>query len=95
MRKRQQLYYLLKAYKRGEYDISTFCDQLSLILYYESSAINELVGKEKDVFAALGKVVERYSPFEEDRETSIWYVGEKDVEKAIKAACFEGVKKSL
>ena len=89
MRKRQQLYYLLKAYKRVEYDISTFCDQLSLILYYESSAINELVGKEKDVFAALGKVVERYSPFEEDRETSIWYVDEEDVDKAIKAACSE------
>ena len=89
MKKRQQLYYLLEAYKRGEYGISTFCDQLTLILYYESNAISELVEKEKVVFGALGEMAERYSPFEEDRKLSMWYVDEEKIKKAIEVACSE------
>ena len=66
MTKKQQLYYLLKAFKKEEYDIATFCDELTLALYFESGGINELDDYEREYFDILGKIANRYSPFEED-----------------------------
>lgn len=68
MTKKEELYCLLKLYKKGSYDISNFCDELTRILYYESNAINELHGLEREYFESLGSIAERYSPYEEDHK---------------------------
>jgi len=66
MTKRESLLLLLDLYKKGKYDIDTFCEQLTTILYYERSAIYELNDYERKCFKSLADVAERYSPFEED-----------------------------
>ena len=86
MTKKQQLYFLLEAYNQNKYDIATFCDELTRILYYESNGISELSGNEKEYFEDLANVTERYSPFEDDRKLSKWYVDDEAVKKAINTA---------
>lgn len=88
MTKREELYYLLKFYKKGEYDIETFCDELTRILYYESGAINELQGGERDSFEALGNIAIRFSPYKNDHKMAPGaYSSEEEVHKAIEVAC--------
>lgn len=87
MTKREELYCLLALYKDGRYDVATFCDELTRILYYESGGINELTGNEKIYLDALGKTAERYSPYEEDLCASKWFCGEDEVKKAIEEVC--------
>lgn len=84
MTKQQQLYYLLRAFKNGEYDITVFCDELMRILYYESGGINELDRYEQEQLEALANVTKRYSPFKKDRKISKWYSDENEVLEAFK-----------
>ncbi|MDR2899403.1 MAG: hypothetical protein LBU94_03735 [Clostridiales bacterium] len=89
MTKKEELYCLMSLYKKGRYDIATFCDELTRILYYENNAINELVGHEREAFETLGNVANRYSPYEDDRNASKWYCDEEEVKKAIELAYSE------
>ncbi|MCL2284977.1 MAG: hypothetical protein FWC32_01270 [Firmicutes bacterium] len=65
MTKKQQLYYLLEAFQRGEYDIATFCDVFYTIFYPDIPS-DELTTSELSAFEALGRIVARFSPYEED-----------------------------
>ena len=65
MTKREQLYYLLEAFKRGEYDIPTFCIAYEHV-FYPDIPYDELTHSELAVFEALGEVVDWFSPYEDD-----------------------------
>ena len=87
MTKKEELYCLLKLYKKGKYDIETFCNELLRILYYESNAINELDKDEREPFEDLAKVAKRYSPYEADRKLTKWYCDENEIKVAIEIVC--------
>ncbi len=87
MTKKEELYCLLKLYKEGKYDIETFCDELTCILYYESNGISELNDKEKEIFKSLANVAKRYSSEEEYKMNPDIFSSEKEVYEAIELAC--------
>jgi len=93
MTRREELFYLLRLYEEGRYDVATFCDELTRILYYESNGISELNSSEREHFEALGNVAKRYSPYEEDRKMTKWYCDENEVKKAIEMACSKLIEK--
>jgi len=84
MTKKQQLYYLLDAFERGEYDIATFCDAFDTIFYPDIPS-DELTSFELSQFEALGNVVVRFSPYEDDFKScpGAFYT-EDDVKNVIK-----------
>ena len=94
MTKREQLYYLLEAFKRGEYDIPTFCEAYEDV-FYPDIPYDELTHSELAVFKALGKVIVRFSPYEGDFKA---YPGAfhtaKEVETAIQKASSDLSKQS-
>lgn len=65
MTKKQELYYLLKAFKRGEYDISTFCD-VFISIFYPDVPVDELSSFELQMFNEMPEILVRFSPYEED-----------------------------
>jgi len=65
MTKREQLYYLLKAFMRNEYDVGTFCEAFEDI-FYPDIPYEDLTSDELDLFESLAKVIVRFSPFDED-----------------------------
>jgi hypothetical protein len=94
MTKREQLYYLLLAFKRGKYDIPTFCEAYEGV-FYPDVPRDELTHSELAVFEALGEVIVRFSPYEHDLEA---YPGvhrtAKEVETAIQKASSDLGKQS-
>ena len=86
MTKKEQLYYLLDAYKKKQYDIPTFC-RIFEDIFYPDIPKDELTAFELIQFEALGDIVARFSPFEEDLKTyPKVYHTEADVINAIKTA---------
>ena len=86
MTKQQQLYYLLEAFPRGEYDVKTFCKAFEDV-FYPDIPKDELTTAELSQFEALGEVVVRFSPYEEDHKAyPKAYHTETDVKKAIETA---------
>ena len=83
MDKRQQLYYLLNGFVKGSYDIVSFCKAFEEI-FYPDIPQGELTLFELKRFEALGDIVVRFSPFDEDLKMypDIYKSG-KEVEKAI------------
>jgi hypothetical protein len=65
MTKKEQLYYLLEAYAKGEYEVQTFCHAFEEVFFPDIPA-DELTTYELEVFEELGEKVARFSPFEED-----------------------------
>jgi len=92
MSKKEQLYYLLEAYHQNKYDLVSFCDELSRILFYESNGVKELNDIEKEYFETLASITERYSPYEDDLRLSKWYVDDKTVQEAINMTYINIVK---
>ena len=66
MTNKEELYLLLDLYKDGRYDVGDFCDELTMILYFEKSLLSELSGLEHEIFDYLGKIADRHSSFESD-----------------------------
>jgi hypothetical protein len=92
MTKKQQLYYLLKAYYRNEYDIPTFCSAFEEV-FYPDIPKKELTSFELSQFEAWAGVVVRFSSFEEDLKNYPGvYNTESDVKKAIEKAYSKLVK---
>ena len=94
MTKKEQLYYLLLAFKRGKYDIPTFCEAYEGV-FYPDVPRDELTPSELAVFEALGEVVARFSPYEDDLKTYPGaYHTAKEVETAIQKASSDLGKQS-
>ena len=89
MTKREQLYYLLESFNKGEYSIETLCDAY-LDIYYPDIPTAELTDKEASAFEALGTLISRFSPYEEDiKKFPGVYLEEKDIINAIKSTIIE------
>lgn len=84
MTKKEELYYLISAYNKGEYDIQTFCQTFEQV-FYPDIPYEELTPLELDAFQKLGEKVARFSPFEEDlkKYPKVYFSG-KDIDDAIK-----------
>ncbi|MGN0181462.1 MAG: hypothetical protein ACI4DP_03480 [Candidatus Ornithomonoglobus sp.] len=83
MTKKQQLEYLITAYMRNEYRVSTFCDEFSRIFFHEpwdGAAADE---REIEIFEHLAVQCERYSPFKQDLAVSEYYVDDTYIHNEI------------
>ena len=93
MNAKEKLYYLLKEFKEGRYDTSTFCDQFT-ITYDIEVDYAELSTIENKLFGELSMITARYSPFEEDLKIPNVYYDEKkvrsEVEKVLNALIQNG-----
>jgi len=83
MTKKEQLYYLLNAYLKKEYDVKTFCKAFE-DTFYPDTPSDELTPKEYEIFEKLGEKVVRFSPFEEDlkKYPGVYFSG-IDIDNAI------------
>ena len=93
MTKREQLYYLLVAFKRGKYDIPTFCRAYEGV-FYPDVPRDELTTSELAVLEALGEVVDWFSPYEEDLKAYPGFRTAEQVETAIQKASSDLGKQS-
>lgn len=64
MTQKEQLYYLIREYKNGNYQTDTFCDEFTRILCLEKDG--SLSSKEEAIFHKSDEVFARFSSFEED-----------------------------
>ena len=88
MTKKQELYYLLNAFKRGEYEISTFCKVFEDI-FYPDVPKSELSVYELEKFEDMAKIIVRFTPYEEDLKLPNVYYNEEEVRAAIEIAYVE------
>ena len=93
MTKRQQLYYLLEAFMRSEYDVETFCNAFEEV-FYPDVPFDELTAGELLLFESLAEVVVRFSPFSEDLKTyPRVYRSEEEVKEAVNNAATKLLQK--
>ena len=86
MNTKEQLYYLIKHFQTGEYDINTFCDLFTTIYDIELDK-SDLSETELKVFGTLEKYTCRFSPFEEDfKQCPNAFYDENTVNKQIATA---------
>jgi len=87
MTQREQLYYMIEAFYRNEYDVDTFCDVYHDVFYPDipfEDLFNELSELEAHHFESLWKTTSRFSPYEEDHALcSRAFANETDVINAI------------
>lgn len=62
---KEKIYYLIREFKKGNYDINIFCDEITNVYNLELNFddLNEL---EKKYFGELIIFTSRYSPYEND-----------------------------
>ena len=82
---KEQLYYLIKHVKLGNYDINTFCDMFTNLVNLEMWK-EDFTEKEKEVFRELNKYTSRFSPYEEDLKLPNVFYDEKVVKEQIDIA---------
>ena len=82
---KEQLYYLIKHVKLGNYDINTFCDMFTNLVNLEMWK-EEFTEKETAVFNELNKYTSRFSPFEEDLKLPNVFYDEKAIKEQIDKA---------
>ena len=82
---KEQLYYLIKHVKLGDYDINTFCDMFTNLVNLEMWK-EEFTEKETAVFNELNKYTSRFSPFEEDLKLPNVFYDEKAIKEQIDIA---------
>ena len=88
MTKKEELYYLLNAFKNGKYDVITFCDVFDSV-FYPDVPVDELSAFELKKFEDLAKIVVRFSQYEEDHKLCPnAYFTEEEVNAAIDIAYF-------
>ena len=85
---KEQLYYLIKHVKLGNYDINTFCDMFTNLVNLEMWK-EEFTEKETAVFNELNKYTSRFSPFEEDLKLPNVFYDEKAIKDQIDKALKE------
>ena len=80
MKVKEQILSLLKLYNIGKYETKTFCEIFMNLYYGENSGSRYFVGAEKKALDELAKVVERFSPYQEDlKEYPDVYISEEAV----------------
>lgn len=86
---KEKIYYLLRAYTRGEYDVRTFCDVFEETFYHEVDS-EDLTLRELKVLSELGEKLVRFSPYEEDLEKypGVYY-GCEEIDKEINKSILE------
>ena len=85
MGKKEQLYYLVKAFLRNEYSIDSFCDTFENV-FFPDVPYNELNSNELFLFESLAEIVVKFSPFDEDLEAYPGvYRNAEDVKNAIRS----------
>ena len=82
---KEQLYYLLKYVKLGDYDINSFCDLYTNLVNLEMWK-EDFTEKETAVFHELNKYTSRFSPYEEDLKLPNVFCDEKTVKEQIDIA---------
>lgn len=85
MTKREELYWLLEAYMRGEYDEKLFCDVFTSIFYPDTSLIKFKSKSEYTILKNLAEMCSRFSQYEEDfKNCPNAFYNEKDIRLTIK-----------
>ena len=79
---KEQLYYLIKHVKSGDYDINTFCDMFTNLVNLEMWK-EEFTEEEKAAFNELNKYTSRFSPYEEDLKLPNVFYDEKTLKEQI------------
>lgn len=75
---------LIKDFQNGKYDVSTFCDLFTTSYYFEQSGYLHFHGEERKSLDELAKVVEMFSPNEEDlRAYPDFYTTEQQVKAKV------------
>ncbi|MCA1057601.1 hypothetical protein LCL96_01555 [Rossellomorea aquimaris] len=82
MNPKEQIYYLLNEYSKGNYDTKTFCDQFTNIFNIEID-YEKLSDLEYRLFNNLSKVTARFSPYDEDLIFSNVYYNEQDIKREV------------
>jgi hypothetical protein len=75
---KEELYYLLTEFQKGNYDEITFCDQFTII-YNTKVDYGTLSSDEYKLFGQLATLTSRFAPFEERVELPNVYYDEQDV----------------
>jgi hypothetical protein len=85
MTKREQFFYLLRAYKRGEYSTPLFCDAYLDVIYPDQPK-DEFSPEEWELIDGFSRLVSRYSPYESDHRLSPRaFVADQEIECAFES----------
>lgn len=76
MTRKEKLYFLLQGYYNSQYNESSFCEQF-VPIYSDNVYDDECSKEEHELFEVICRLAERYSPYEEDRSLSSYFVDEK------------------
>ena len=82
---KEQLYYLIRHGKLGDYDINTFCELFTNLVNLEMWK-EDFTEKEKSIFDELNKYTSRFSPYEEDLKIPNVFYDEITVKEQIDVA---------
>lgn len=82
---KEQLYYLIKHVKLGNYDINTFCDMFTELVNHEMWK-EQFTEQETKIFNELNKYTSRFSPYEEDLKLPNVFYDEKTIKEQIDIA---------
>lgn len=63
---REQILFILKLYKFGEYSTEEFCNMFNGLYHYEQGGYKFFKGNDREWLDELAVVTERFSPFAED-----------------------------
>ncbi len=79
---KEKLYYLIKEYLQGNYEVSIFCDLFSQV-YEKEVDYNELNCNEHKLFRELSKMTARFSSDENDLRLPNVYFDEKAIRNKV------------
>lgn len=82
MTSKEQIYYLINEYIKGNYDTKTFCDQFTIIFNTETDYEN-LNQLENKLFLKLSSFTSRFSPYEEDFLFENVYYTEQEIKQEV------------
>lgn len=82
---KEQLYYLLKHVKSGDYDINTFSDLFTELVNLEMWK-EDFTETETEVFKELNTYTCRFSPYEEDLRIPNAFYDEDTIKKQVDIA---------
>jgi hypothetical protein len=88
MSEKDQLYWAIKAFLKGQYPVKEFCSNFERIYNLELDK-KVLTDTEKQAFDELFNTVVYDSPFPEERKNYAGHKDEQDIQKAVEKAAKE------
>ncbi len=82
MTHKEQLYYLIREYIKGNYETYDFCNQFTIIFNIEVD-FDDLNETEYNLFSDLKYMTARFSPFEEEFSVPNPFYTEKQVKEKV------------